>query len=530
MEAYGSWSLDFYDFTVGLDAAEDEVLAGFGDVYERAARNGARQGTPILLSPSGSADARINLFFRLSRVAEKRPRTWRRYAYSLVVWLDFLEGLGRSWDAATTADFDAFKYWRMTDHRNDGRVRATSFDADRAALNSFYRWAGERYGVVNPVPTVAGPEVDDLEVAARDGRRDPARPAGAPRRQVKWLLRPAFEQWRDVGLRGFGFDGRRRLGWRGFNEDRDAAFVDGLYGTGLRLAEWSSVLDVELPAEDEAGRFPKAWLAAACIKGGRAGRHYRIPRSVMKEIAAYTDPVEGSRAEAIGRARRKGRYDKVRGMRIVTGCNRHSRTLYVLGPAGRAALSLDTITPEERLRLFRKTPDGLEPLALWLGNDGMPKQAHSWEKTFQTANARVAQEWASAHGREEDDDLACPLWARPHMARHSFALRWFSILSVVWEHRLGGFTDAEKRDLREQFGDVWFQLATLLGHSSPEVTRDWYLEPFTGLQVDYILSLLDEEERTALDRLVSRIAQDSGRVLTPVQPGTESVEGQEGAR
>jgi integrase family protein with SAM-like domain len=517
VEGHESWSLDFYDFTRKLESDGDELVAGFGDVYERAVRNGARQGTPILVAPSGAADARINLFFRLGNVAAKRPRTWRRYAYSLVVWLDFLEGRGRSWDAVTMEDFDAFKHWRMTDHRNDGRVRATSFEADRAALNSFYRWAAERYGLTNPVPTVVPGVADDSAVQARDGQRDSARPAGAPRRQVKWLLRPAFEQWRDVGLRGFGFDGQRRSGWRGFNEDRDAAFVDGLYGTGLRLAEWSSILDVELPAEEESGRFPKAWLAAACIKGGRGGRHYRIPRSVMKEIAAYLDPVEGSRAEAIGRARRKGRYDKVPGMRIVTSCNRHSRMLHVLSSAGRTALSLDVITPEERLRLFRNTPDGLEPLAIWLGNDGMPKQAHSWEKTFQTANARVAAEWAVAHGRSQAES-ECPLWARPHMARHSFALRWFSILSVVWEQRLEGFTDTEKRDLREQFGDVWFQLATLLGHSSPEVTKDWYLEPFTGLQVDYIMSLLDEEERTAVDRLLSRVVQNSGKVLAPIKP------------
>jgi hypothetical protein len=86
---------------------------------------------------------------------------------------------------------------------------------------------------------------------------------------VKWLLRSAFEQWRDIGLRGYGFDGRRLPGWRGFNEDRDAAFVDGLYGTGLRLIMWSSILDVELPTEEALGRFPKAWLTAACIKGAR---------------------------------------------------------------------------------------------------------------------------------------------------------------------------------------------------------------------------------------------------------------------
>ncbi|QSE87789.1 integrase (plasmid) [Rhodococcus pseudokoreensis] len=438
-----------------------------------------------------------------------------------MVWLDFLETRGRSWDEATPADFDSFKHWRITDHRNLQRVRPTSFDTDRAGLNTFYDWAEQRYGVVNPVPTrrVAENHVDDAVAAG--GGRDPIRPAGSPRRQVKWLLRSAFEQWRDIGLRGYGFDGRRRPGWRGFNEDRDAAFVDGLYGTGLRLTEWSSILDVELPTEDAAGRFPKAWLAAACIKGGRAGRTFRIPRSVVNSVAGYMDPREGSRAEAIERARRAGRYDRIPGVRIVTGCNRTNRTVYILTPSGRTPISLDVLAPEERLRLFRTTDAGLEPLAVWLGNDGMPKQAHSWEKTFQTANTRIRRQWAAAHGKD-DDTIECPLWARPHMARHSFALKWFSILSVVWSRQLEGFTDREKRDLREQFGDVWFQLATLLGHSSPEVTKDWYLEPFTGLQVDYVFSLLDEEERATVDHLMGGVVQDSGRVLTAVRLAEDS--------
>ncbi|MFE9614203.1 integrase [Streptomyces sp. NPDC006012] len=509
-DTQGSWTVDFYDFRRQLTCpAADEGLRAYGDIHNWARRNGARQGTPFLLAPDGTADARINLFFRVGSVASRRPRTWRRYAFSLAVWLDFLEVYGRRWDEAAAEDFDAFKHWRMTDHRNIGRVRPTSFDTDRAGLNTFYTWASQRYGVVNPVPTKSA-EPAPQQWSGQGPRRDPARPAGSPRRQVKWLLRTAFEQWRDVGLRGYGFDGDRSDGWRGFNEDRDAAFVDGLYGTGLRLSEWASVLDVELPMQDVAGRFPKAWLAEACIKGGRAGREYRVPRSVLKSLAGYLDPLEGSRTEAIDRARRRGRYDQMPGLTLVTGYSRKGRSLYLLTETGRTAVSLDVIGPEERLRLFRRAEDGLEPLALWLGNDGMPKQAHGWEKTFQRANERIRKQWAAAHGT---DGQECPLWARPHMARHSFALKWFTILSAVWNQQMEGFTDTERRDLREQFGDVWFQLATLLGHSSPEVTKDWYLEPFTGLQLDYILSLLDEEEQAAVDALLRKVAADSGRVL-----------------
>ncbi len=56
---------------------------------------------------------------------------------------------------------------------------------------------------------------------------------------------------------------------------------------GCGWPEWASVLDVELPAADATGRYPRAWLAAACIKGGREGRTYRIPRAVVDAIASY---------------------------------------------------------------------------------------------------------------------------------------------------------------------------------------------------------------------------------------------------
>lgn len=461
------------------------------------------------------------MFFRFSWISSNRPRTWRRYAYTLVVWLNFLERRGRSWSDVTARDYYDFKHWRMTDSHNPNRVGAMSFDTDRAALSSFYRWASSEYGVLNPIPT--RPVQDKPTRGQVRSRRMPDRPAGSPRRDPKWLLRQAFEQWRDVGLRGYEFDGRRPDHWRGFNEDRDAAFVDGLYGTGLRLTEWATILDVELPQPGTSGRFPRAWLARECAKGGRYGRSYRIPRAVVKAVTGYMDPLEGSRAEAIGRAQRAGRYERLSSAQIVTGHNPHSRTVRVRTARGDTWLSLNALNETDRLRLFRRTPAGLEPLAVWLSSNGMPRQAHSWENTFRSANARVADAWVRAGtpeltGMERDRRrVLCPLWARPHMLRHSYALRWYSILSAVWDHRLDGFTETEKVAFREQFGDVWFQLATLLGHRSPETTKDWYLEPFVGLEIDYIFALLDDDDRAAVDSLLRKTTADSDLVLSPVR-------------
>jgi integrase len=523
------WTVDFYDFTVA-SAQLDGELAGLGDVVERARRNGARQGTPVIVHTAGRVDPRVNAFFRSGTMVVARPTTWRRYAFALVVWLNFLEPFGRSWDEATAADVEAFKEWRLSAGRNGGRVAPTSFDTDRAALNSFYRWANLRYGVTNPVPsaTVAargrrrgGDRLWGMGSAGGPTGRDGLRPAQARRRQVKWMLRPAFEQWRDIGLRGYGFEGLRRVGWRGGGlEDRDAAFVDGLYGTGLRLTEWASVLDVELP-EDDARRFGRAWLAAACAKGAKAGRIYRVPRSVLASLAGYLDPLEGSRRMAIARAQATGRYETLCGVRIVTSYNPRSRTLSVLGSQGPVRVSTEVLGPDERRRLFRRTEAGLEPLWVWLGPDGIPKRPGGWQDTFATANSRVAAAWEAAGGKAGE----CPLWVRPHMCRHSFCLKWFSILSVVWEQRIDGFTESEIKDLRYHFGDIWLQLATLMGHADPATTRDIYLEPFSSLRVDYLMSLLDDDEKSGLDTLVRAVAADAtGRVLVGADPHSDSAQ------
>ena len=451
-------------------------------------------------------------------MAGARAGTWRRYAYALVVWLEFLAVFGRGWEEATARDVEAFKDWRLTDLRNGERVAPTSFDTDRAALNCFYSWAAARYGVGNPVASVRrlsrGPRGGGSGSPFAAGvARDPLRPGGSSRRQVKWMLRRAFEQWRDIGLRGYGFDGLRRPGWSGGNEDRDAAFVDGLYGTGLRVGEWASVLDVELPAAGEA-RFARAWLSAACMKGGREGRVYRVPRGVLRAVAGYLDPVEGSRVAAVRRAQRAGRYERVGGVRLVAGHDVRGRVLHVCTGSGATPVSVDVLGPDERRLLFRRTRHGLEPLAVWLSADGLPRKAHSWQDTFQSANARVERVWEAAGGKPGEAGLFC----RPHMCRHSFALKWFSILSVVWQPRVEGFTDEELKDLRAQFGDIWFQLSTLLGHADPATTREIYLEPFASLEVDYLMSLLDGEEQQAVNALVRAVAAGGGRTLTGQRP------------
>jgi hypothetical protein len=49
-------------------------------------------------------------------------------------------------------------------------------------------------------------------------------------------------------------------------------------------------------------------------------------------------------------------------------------------------------------------------------------------------------------------------------------------------------------------------------------TRDIYLEPFASLEVDYLMSLLDEDEATAVDALLRALAEDGRPVMPAVVP------------
>ena len=90
-------------------------------------------------------------------------------------------------------------------------------------------------------------------------------------RDVKWLDPGGYAAWRDIGLRGLDRQGREVELWRGRNSQRDCAFADGLYGTGLRLSEWASVLLVELPADDPTRGYVTCWLASDCVCEGPTG-------------------------------------------------------------------------------------------------------------------------------------------------------------------------------------------------------------------------------------------------------------------
>ena len=143
-------------------------------------------------------------------------------------------------------------------------VAAGTVRDDLTALKLSYDWAQREHGVVSPVELI--------EVPAGPARRPvssiAAMPRGGRRRDVKWFDPAGYARYRDVGLLGLARDGCDDPTWRGRNDQRDGGFADGLYGTGLRLTEFASLLLVELPRDNPDHGFFTCTLAAATAKGG----------------------------------------------------------------------------------------------------------------------------------------------------------------------------------------------------------------------------------------------------------------------
>mgnify|MGYP001213158570 CR=1 FL=1 len=473
---------------------DDSTLEGWADLQQREHKAGVRPGQWILFPIGSRPDGQVAAFCNSLRFQQRAAGTQLAYLRDLKVFFDFLSIRGKAWREATANDLRDYEFWRRRDPDNPRRVSGSKFNRELAALNFFYRFQVRQGSIrLSPVDLQKVTRRDGIEVSVPELRSKRVQSS-----RVNWLTPAAYRQWARIGLGGYNAEGLRDEAWRGRNDGRNLAFAELLWTSGLRLQEASSLLLNEMPSNNADKLHLRGRLSGATTKNG-AGRDFWVSARAAALVEGY---LVSTRQLAVDRARDEGRYESLPGLRVVTRFIGQTRIRYVDSTGLSGEASLNQIGPQERMRLFTDGPDGLEPLALWLGDSGLPMKAPSWQAVFQQANARTA-----AEGQVTD---VGPLVCRPHMLRHSFALRMLVTMQHLFDRRLQ-LTAEERKAYLYQFGDIWTLVAQLMGHKNPETTRSVYLVPVQGLQLDHLLNGAPEEA-TEIAELLSRIAAESGLV------------------
>lgn len=419
-----------------------------------AENSGLVDGMPFILGDDGSYDHDLNRFFRACPTMGVRSlNSLRSYARDILVWLRFLAERrgGKSVWAADREDVAAYHEARrlsVPPHR----ISAASWNRCVAALDKLYRWAVEEKLIAKAPFTyrqmwVRGTDGGAVRVAANVAREQAARNG-----DVRFLSLDRYLLFRDVGLRGRLPNGCEDPAWRGRNGERNALFAEFLVTTGVRLQEGASLLLPEPPVPDpgDERRSLPYRLAAATTKGSK-GREIRLPLRLLKRLNDYA---EVERDIALGRYRQRQAWKRIDAPLMVA--DHDHRSLRLAGVRSSIPVRYDLLKPDERSRLVLR--QGMEPLALWLTEGGLPMPMAAWEAVFRRASARCR-----SFGIDID--------VTPHMLRHTFAVHLLTLLlreqlGWIMEERVGHMSPAYRRLI----GDPLLKLQRLMGHSHIEST------------------------------------------------------------
>ncbi|MEU6352079.1 site-specific integrase [Streptomyces sp. NPDC047072] len=502
--------MDWRVFWVPRDAervgVRKGVLEGWGDLSSREDEVGVRAGDPIFLSPDHWVDPVLSLYGQ-SRVFRKyTAETKRNYTTDIALLLTSLSNRGKSWIEATPKDLEDYEDWRCNAAANPRQIGGSKWNRELAAFTSLYGWAKKAgYLTRNPVlmREVVGTNGEVRTVAEQ--KAVDSRPSN-----VHWLTPRTWDLWTDVGLRGHTRDGVPQPGWVGRLEDRNVAFVRTVRSSGLRRLEAGSLLTFEVPElRLDGGRYYHGKVAAQVTRS-KSARTYYVSAGAVGDTETYR---ESSRAWAVRQAQIAGRYDRLPEMWLVTevtrGLKPKVRWCDQNGVIGER--ELNKLTWQERTLLFEEGPHGPEPLWLWLNEQGLPFQPHSWDGVFRTANQRCEQVLTPPRHLGMDPHKVYAPYATVHAARHSFALFMLVVLNDLMDRKYG-LTPEERRDFRLLYGDPWFLVQNLLGHANRKTTVKHYLSPVANLQLESMLATADapiDAPMPDLDRVFARVARNA---------------------
>ncbi len=418
-----------------------ETLLPDGRLAKELTTVHGESGVPVLLDDSMRPVEPWCTYLRLLSQTVSAS-TIKNYAYDVLLFAGFLKARGTDVVSATQNDLVAYRQFRLTDayrpvsastwHRNTVVIRGIYSFLVRAGIITSEPWVKVGRRTVLDVPIYSEPEIRSLS-------------------REQWFV------FRDVGLCGQKPNGDLDESWRGRNSMRSRAAADIALTTGMRLGEWRTLLDCELPNPAQANGASVA--LQACAKNQKP-RRVHVPSSTLQSTDLYRQS-ERQRSVRASRAHLKQQREKLAlADWIDVAKGQVSFTL----EGKQQVMRISAIPPSIRSILVQEGEYGLESMSLFVGHGGLPPGHRSWSRTFELANQRIAS--------FNEEIRLMPARIRPHDLRHTFAVVLLRNLMTVAFRR-----ESDRRAHMGQ-GTVSEHIAVnplltvqrLLGHASPATT------------------------------------------------------------
>lgn len=407
----------------------------------------ALNGMPILLDRGMRPVEPVSSWFRHLALMDRSAKTMRKYAYVALRLSEFLAQAGT--DVVSATETDLLEYRALRTREQPEPVTKTTWEAEATAINRLYAWlVAEGYLLARPWRS--------------DGGRDSLRNGVTRDLRVRHMTLEQYRYFRDVGLAGQLPDGTVDRSFRGRFPHRSRAGVELGLLTGMRLGEWSTLLLPELGLGLDTG-WPRDGVEIqleACAKFGRPRTVY-APRSALELVRTYALLERRHIVTAAQPTLAKRRSEL-----FVVDAHQDGRgQLRGVLDGRRVTRSIRHMPPELRQVTVMDTGDGLEPLAVFVGQGGTMPHPSTWDKIRWRAWERM---------RLHATDFAAPVMpSHPwlfHDLRHTFALQLlrFLMLKAAQDGAASGMPMSTLADHIAY--NPLLVVQRRLGHASPATT------------------------------------------------------------
>jgi site-specific recombinase XerD len=402
--------------------------------------------------------------FLIEMAGEVSERTRRECSLDLFALARFLEAAGTNLVDACEHELMAHRRWRR--EGQDRPVARKTWQRNRAPIERFYDWL------------VENGHRDKRPYRPRRGRGGTTT-LSDPMHEEQEIRHLTVDQWlffRDVGLGGLLPDGSADPAYYGRAPLRNTVAAETALATGMRMQEWSTMLDVEAPVPSMLATT-SAFRLEECAKGRRP-RVVTLRDPVLRRIDLY----RRSERAAIVYEVAPGLARRGRELFVVASMDASRRLLTGTLDGRRRSFDWARMGPALRRRTVIEGDRGLEPLALFLGEHGHMMSRSRWCRLIGEGSSRVQRFAGSGAGPTMPGRISS------HDFRHTFAVMMLTALmrAVIDREGLARDRSGVWVGYRHLLENPLLRLQRLLGHAHVGSTYGYlrYLDDSDALVQD----------------------------------------------